>query len=427
MTSVHVLTQGCSANQADSEQMKGLLHQAKFQVTESLEEADVVVYNTCTVKTPSESAFFTHLEQIKQQYPYKVLVIAGCIAQADPQKLKKYSLVGTRQIHHIVEVVEEALHDNVVQALETGEMPPLNLPKIRKNPIVEIIPINRGCLNACTFCKTKEARGNLQSYPVSDILSVASKAAQEGVKEIWLTSQDTMCYGFDIGTNVAILLQSLLQIPGNFKIRLGMGNPVHLKKIQEQLFPLLQNEKMFSFIHLPIQSGSNPVLQHMRRGNTVEEYFHQIDGLREMVPEITIATDIIVGYPTETEEDHWQTLELLRKVNPDIVNISKYWPRPDTPAAKLAPLPLEVVSHRSKVVTDIFTNISKLRNERWKDWEGSIVIDEQGREAGQWIGRNQSYKPVIVEGDFKLGDVVQVKIEKTGIFDLRGKVVGQGT
>ena len=121
--------------------------------------------------------------------------------------------MGTKQIHKIVSAVEEAPHDNVLQSLNNDEMPPLNLPRVRKNPIVEILPINRGCLGACTFCKTKKARGNLVSYPLEEIVTATKKAIAEGVKEIWLTSQDTYCYGFDIGTDLPALLEQLVQIP----------------------------------------------------------------------------------------------------------------------------------------------------------------------------------------------------------------------
>jgi threonylcarbamoyladenosine tRNA methylthiotransferase CDKAL1 len=423
MTSVYFLTQGCSANRADTEQMQGLLLESDFTIENNLEDADIVVFNTCTVKTPSESSFFTKLDEIKKQYPYKIIVIAGCIAQADRKRLKDYCLIGTRQIQSIVEVIEEALNDNIVHALETGEMPPLSLPKVRKNPVVEIIPIGRGCLSACTFCKTKQARGNLQSYSIEDVVSVARKGIQEGVKEIWLTSQDTFCYGFDLDTDLSELLKELINIPGNFKIRVGMGNPVHLKKIKDSLFPLMANEKVFRFLHIPAQVGSTKVLKEMLRGNTNEEYLAIIEELKTMIPDITLATDIIVGYPTETEDDYWETLQLLRKITPDVVNISKFWSRPGTSAAKLEELPQEEVKRRAKVVTDIFHNISTLQNEKWRGWEGTIVIDEKGKFENQWVGRNYTYKPVIVEGSFKLGDTIDVKIVKTTMFDLRGEVV----
>src|SRR3989344_6276319 len=243
MTTFNVQTTGCSANLADSEQMAGLLKQAKFELVDTIENADVVIFNTCTVKSLSETAFFSQLETFKQEHPYKIPIIAGCIPQSDRGKLRRYSLIGTKQIHNIVQVVEEALHDNVLQLLNNDEMPPLNLPKVRKNPIVEILPINRGCLG-----ETKKARGNLVSYPLAEIIEAATKAVKEGVKEIWLASQDTFCYGFDLGTDLPTLLDQLVQIPGDFKIHTGMGHPDHMPKISAKLVEIYKHPKIFKFL-----------------------------------------------------------------------------------------------------------------------------------------------------------------------------------
>ena len=203
-----------------------------------------------------------------------------------------------------------------------------------------------------------------------------------------------------------------------------MGNPDHMPKIGARLVEIYKNPKIFKFLHLPLQAGHDETLKAMRRRYTAEEYLQTINLFQREIPEINIMTDIMVGYPTETEDHYWGTLEVVRKTTPDSINISSFWPRPDTPAAELPELPGEVVKHRSRVLTDIFHNISKLRNERWVDWQGEIIIDEKGKEEKQWIGRNDSYKQVIVEGDFKLGDKVKVQIVKAETFDLRGRVLG---
>ncbi len=425
MTTFTIITSGCAHNFSDSEQMAGLLKEAKFAPVENIEDADVVIFNTCTVKTPAESSFFTSLEKIKTQHPYKTIIISGCIPQADQlnPKLKGYSLLGTRQIHKIVQVVEEALHDNVIRLLETGELPPLNLPRVRRNPVVGIVPISLGCLGACAFCKTKSARFTLQSYPPPEVKREVEQALKDGVREIWLTSQDTFCYGFDINTDIVALLKELVEIKGNFLIRIGMGNPDHLPKIKEGLVELYQHPKIFKFLHIPLQAGDNTTLKEMKRHYSVEEFVSAVHYFKEAVPEMTIMTDIIVGYPTETEEQYQKTIDVIRKTMPDCINISRFWPRPGTKAAKLEPLPGEEVNRRSRTLTDIFHNISKMRNERWFGWEGEIIIDEKGTIEKQWVGRNFAYKPVIVEGEFKLGDVLQVKISKTTTFDLRGEVM----
>lgn len=422
MTNVYIHTTGCAHNFADSEQMAGLLQQAKFDLVEKEEDAYVIILNTCTVKGPTETVFFRHLQSIHEKYPNKIVIIAGCIAQADPEKLKGYSIVGTNQIHKIVEVVEEALHENRIRITESAELPPLNLPRVRRNPYISIIPISRGCLGACTFCKTKSARGNLRSYSVADIRKEAELAVKEGVKEIWLTSQDTGCYGFDIDTNLAKLLKELVIIIGNFKIRVGMMNPNHVLKFKGELFDAYKSPKIFQFIHIPLQSGSNEILRKMNRQYSAEDFRRLTEEIRVLFPHITIATDIIVGYPGETDEQYWETQNLVRKFMPDVLNISRFWPRPKTPAARLTPLHGDIVKHRSRILTDIYHNMARMQNERWLGWEGTIIITEKGKEANQWVGRNEAYKPVIVEGSFKLGQALKVKIEKATSFDLRGLV-----
>lgn len=422
MTNIYFLTQNNSAI-ADIEQMAGLLKEAHFEIVDDIEKGDIIIINSCTIESPSESFFFNIVEETKKKYPYKIIIAAGCIPQAYPTKLSTISIVGTKQIHNIVQVVEESLNDNNVRLLGTEEMPPLNLPKARKNPIIEIIPINRSSVNTCISCKTTAARGKLKSYPIEEIVSVAEKAVHDGVKEIWLSSHDTMCYGFDIETNLAELLKGLIAIPGKFKIKLGLGNPVHLLKIKDQVIPLLNHEKMFRFIHLPAHSGSNEILKKMRQGSTKEEFLLLIKELKEKIPKITIVTDIIVGFPGENENQYWETLNLVRAITPDIINISPFYAQPKTPTAKMEPLPQEVINHRSKVLTDIYHNTSNLRNEQWIGWQGEIIIDEKGKENNHWIGRNLSYKPIVMQGNFKLGDIVTIRIIKSSVFDLQGETV----
>lgn len=423
MTSFHLITAGCSLNAADSEQMAGLLTKAKFMLAETIEEADVIIFNACAVKESIESAFFKKLNEIRENYPYKIIIIAGCIAQANSKELKKYPLVGIKQIHKIVEVVEEALHDNTVHMLENNELPPLNYPHIRKNKYVEIIPLSRGCLEKCSFCKTELARGNLQSYRPEEIVARANEAVRDGVREIRLTSQDTGSYGVDINTDLPALLQKTVELKGNFKIRIGVMYPDYLSKILEKMIRSYQHEKIFKFLHLAVQSGNDDVLKKMNQGYMVSDFKEQVKAFRKIIPNINIMTDIIVGFPGETELQYWDTLNLIREIMPDSINISCFWLRAGKAAAKMKPLSSEVVKHRSKIITDIFNNISKMRNERWLGWEGLVIIDEPGTTGNQWAGRNDYYKKILVEGNFRLGDVLRVKITKAGIFGLQGSII----
>ncbi|MAG61147.1 hypothetical protein CL619_05140 [archaeon] len=422
MTKIYFETFGCAANIADSEQMKGLLKEAEFIITDIEEEADIIIINSCTVKGPTESKIQKRFEELKDGY--KIIILAGCIAQSDPKKYPEYPLIGTKQIHKVVEVVEEALNNNIVRAINVKEMPPLNLPLVRRNPVIEIIPINRGCLGFCSFCKTKSARGNLISYPIDQIVKRAQKAIQEGIKEIWLTSQDTGCYGFDINTNLPSLLNELVKIPGDYKIRVGMMNPDHLIKIQDPLIKIYQHPKIFKFLHLPIQAGNNRVLELMKRQYEVQNFLKQVQTFRLAIPEISIMTDIIVGFPTETPEEFFDTQTCLRKTSPDYTNVSKFWARPNTSAERIKDkVEGSEIKRRSQIITEISQNISRLKHEKWLGWEGNIHLTKKGKEADQWIGFTLSYNQVVVNGEYKLGQKIRVKVVKTRIFSLVGEEI----
>lgn len=229
MTSIYIETYGCSLNQSDSEVMAGLLKEKGFfEITDNIEEADVIIINTCIVKKPTENKFYNRLKELEKLYPYKKKVITGCIPQADSSKIKKYPLIGTYQLSHIVEVVEEAINDNVIHLIKKEENIRLNLPKIRRNPVIGIVPILSGCLGKCSYCIVPRARGKLKSYSPEEIIDEISEAVKNGCKEIWLTSQDNGAYGKDLGINLIKLLKKIIELPYEFKLRIGMLNPNHI-------------------------------------------------------------------------------------------------------------------------------------------------------------------------------------------------------
>jgi MiaB-like tRNA modifying enzyme len=420
MTKIYIKTYGCALNKSDSELMAGLLEKAKFGITKDIEEAFIVIINTCTVKGPTETKFFNYLEKIKEKYPYKKIIITGCISQTDPEKLEGYSLLGTSQITNIVQLVEETIHDNPIAMLTKETLPRLNLLKIRTSPVIEIIPICEGCLGSpCTYCKVKSARGKLRSYPKEEIIKQAKQAIKDRIPEIWITAQDTGCYGKDINSNLPELLKEIIQLPSSFKIRLGMLNPNHVISFLDELIEIYKSDKIFKFLHIPVQSGNNEILKAMKRKYTAEQFKEIIDKFKKEIPEITIATDIICGFPGETEEQFYDSLELIKQIKPAVLNISRFWPRPKTKAAEMEnQIHGNETKRRSSLMTDIFHNIARMQNERWLGWQGEVLIDEKGKDE-TWIGRNFAYKPVIVEGNYKLGDTLNVKIKKVTPFDLR--------
>ncbi len=417
MAKIFFKTYGCAHNQSDSEVMMGLLSKAGHEIVNSESSAELVVFNTCTVKDPSEKKFFSELEKIN-----KPVVVAGCIPQADMKNkfLTGYSLIGVKQIDKIVEVVKETLNGNSVQFLKHENNERLNLPKIRRNPLVEIIPISSGCLGYCTFCKTKFARSGLVSFAEVAIVKQFRTALNEGVKEVWLTSEDTGAYGQDIGTSLPTLLKKLLAVNKDFRIRIGMINPEHVKRDLKELVEIFQDHRMFKFLHIPVQAGNDRVLKEMKRPYTVEDFKDSVAFLRENISGVTIATDIICGFPTETAEEFEETLDLVKELAFPVVNISKFYPRAGTKAAAMKLLPTKTAKARSKALTELLERIHT--NKGWLGWTGEILIDEIGK-TGSFIGRNDSYRPVVIKGEGLLGKRIKVKIVSVFKDYLEGKII----
>lgn len=285
---IYVKTWGCAHNNSDSEYMAGQLASYGYNLTGEKDSADLWLLNSCTVKNPSEDTFRNEIQNGLDIG--KHVVVAGCVPQGAPKSeyLKGLSIVGVRQIDRIVEVVEETLKGHTVRLLQPKKVngkilagAPLDLPKIRKNPLVEIIAINSGCLNQCTYCKTKHSRGNLSSYPPQEIINRANQAFEEGVCEIWLTSEDTGTYGRDIGTSLPELLWQLVEvIPDGCMLRVGMTNPPYILEHLEEIAKIFATPRVYAFLHVPVQSGSDSVLGDMKREYCRKEFEQVVDTLR---------------------------------------------------------------------------------------------------------------------------------------------------
>jgi MiaB-like tRNA modifying enzyme len=309
-----------------------------------------------------------------------------------------------------------------MDAVQYSDELKIELPRIRANSVIGIVPISSGCLSQCTFCSVKQIKGNLKSYPLLSIIHDINIAINNGCKEIWLTSQDNGCYGFDINTNLAELLGYVIKIDGEFMVRIGMASPQHLINYLDELIHVLKSEKIFKFIHLPVQSGNEQILKKMRREYDVSTFKAVIKNIRDAIPKLTLSTDVICGFPTETEEQFDDTLRLIVDITPDIVNISRYQARPYTLSAKMPQLSGEELKNRTRKLTKLFNVVALQQNRKWIDWQGRIIIDEVGKN-NTFIGRNYAYKPVVVCGEFKLGEIVHVKINDMTSYDLRGEVV----
>ena len=417
---MHVLVKsyGCSANLADGEVLAGCLAKAGYKLAASASEADVVIYNTCAVKGPTENRIIEILRRVPSE---KKVIVAGCLPLINFERLRREvrfnGVVGPAAGKRIVDVVKRVLEGGKIVELDDAlnAMPKLNLPRLKSNAVVSILPVSYGCLGACAYCCVIFARGNLRSYAIEELVERVRRDLAGGAKEFWVTSQDTACYGRDVGTNLAALLNALGDVEGDFRVRVGMMTPNMVTDILDELITAFRNREVFKFVHLPVQSGDDGVLRRMRRFYTVEDFKDVVAAFRAAFPEVTLATDVICGFPGETRAAFENTLKLIDEVKPDIVNVSKFFARPRTAAAAMQDefVELAEIKRRSTEAAKLVKRISLERNQRWVGWTGEVLIDEKGKVSGSWIGRNFAYKPVAIKSSENLlGKTLQVKVVK---------------
>ena len=420
MAKIWVESYGCSASFADAEMISGLIVNGGHTLADNSRDADLNLIVTCSVKDATANKMVNRIKRLKS----RPLVVAGCLAKAEPKSVEKFSpnasLLGPNSIGKTLQVIDNTLLGKKKVELEDTDSTKTGLPKVRLNPIVGIVEIASGCMSECTFCQTKLARGDLQSYRLGDIVRQVSYEIKDGCKEIWLTSTDNGCYGLDIGTNLPELVSKVSDIPQEFMIRVGMMNPMYMPKIKSDLLKSFENDKVFKFLHVPVQSGSDKVLHEMKRGHTAGTFRDVVKRFRSKFPRFTISTDIIVGFPGETKQDFESTVELITETRPDVVNLSKYSQRPGTPAAERIQIPVAEVKNRSKELFDLINKIALENNQEWIGWSGMVLFDEQTDNMVR--GRNFAYKPVFVGESVKVGDKALVTINRATNHGLYGQI-----
>jgi MiaB-like tRNA modifying enzyme len=364
----------------------------------------------------------------------KKLVVAGCLPLINWERLSKEvrfdGVVGPAWGGRIVEIVDRVSRGEKMVALDDAEcaLPSLSLPRERLSPVISIIPISYGCLGSCAYCCVTFARGHLRSYGIEEIVQRAKSDVGSGMLELWITSQDTACYGRDRGTNLAGLLRALCKLQGDFKIRVGMMTPDHVRDILGELVETYQDGHVFKFVHLPVQSGDDEVLRRMRRFYSVEDFMRIVEAFRARFPEITLSTDVICGFPGESVEASERTLRLIEAVKPDVVNVSKFAARPRTVAAEMTEdfVPAGEIRRRSRLMASLARRVALERNKRWVGWRGVVVVDEVGKVAGSLVGRNYAYKPIAIRSREKLLDrTVQAKVVRAFSTHLEGEIAMQ--
>jgi threonylcarbamoyladenosine tRNA methylthiotransferase CDKAL1 len=405
MARYHIETYGCTSNRGESRQIERRLRDGGHHPVDGPEEADVAILNTCTVVEKTERNMLTRARELDEETPGD-LVVTGCMAIAQGEEFEQAGI--DAEIMHWDEVPEHVRNGECPTATPDAE-PVLD-------GVIGILPIARGCMSDCSYCITKHATGKIDSPPVKENVEKARALVHAGAKEIRITGQDTGVYGWDEGERkLHILLDRICEeIDGDFRVRVGMANPKGVHGIREELAAVFaEQEKLYNFLHAPVQSGSDEVLGAMRRQHSVEEYLDVVETFDEYLDEWTLATDFIVGFPTETADDYEQSLELLEETEPEKINITRFSKRPGTDAAEMKGLGGQVKKDRSSEMTDRKMSVVGEAYESMVGTEREVLVVENGTEESM-VGYDRSYRKVAIPGaetvGVELGDFVTCRI-----------------
>lgn len=377
---------GCAANLAETEQIKGFLQNQSAELVESPSHAELVVVHSCGVKKSTEFKLQRRIQQLKQLNASASIVVSGCLPKINPQLFAHEK--------RVVQAGSELQSIATALGFSPESFSPL-LQEVRFNPNVSIIPIATGCLSSCSFCGTKKAKGVLKSHSVEGIQSRFQRDLENGTKEFWLASQDNGCYGFDLKTNLPRLLESLLSNEGDFRIRIGMLSPQYLPRYFDEFVSLFEDQRLYRFLHLPVQSGNNRVLKEMKRQYSVEEFEFLVKELHSKLGEFSLSTDLIAGFPTETEEEFLDSVSLVQRLQPDVVNISRYGLRPGTAAAQLPQLVDREKTNRSHFLSRVCRNLFLEKNRALLGRKETVLVSEKAKLNG-FVARTNSYKPIVL-------------------------------
>ena len=419
MPSYYIWTVGCQMNKADSERMGAGLEQLGLESADTPKQADVIVLNSCVVRQQAEdrvTGMLTSLKPWKQRFPEKTLALMGCMVGPKQDDLRKrYPYVDVfmqpQQFEPLIEMVGDKFGvdpDGCVGPLVPGH------PSVTTH-----VPIIHGCDKFCTFCIIPYRRGREVSRPVDELVEECRMLVARGVREVTLLGQNVDSYGHDLpgAPDLANLLEAVNEVRGLKRIRFLTSHPNDMSdRIIDAVAGL---EKVCEFINLPVQAGDNGVLEAMRRGYTREQYFEKVDRIREVMPDAGLTTDIIVGFPGESEAQFEQTVDLVRRVRFDKVHIASYSVRPGTIASRKQPddVPLEEKKRRNAALETVQNEIGHEINQGYVGREEEVLIED--RKDGRWHGRTRSNKLVYVDGgDRYHGELVDVTIREASPFSL---------
>ncbi|MCM8810298.1 MAG: tRNA (N6-isopentenyl adenosine(37)-C2)-methylthiotransferase MiaB [Candidatus Omnitrophica bacterium] len=422
-----IKTYGCQMNFYDSERLRVFLEKEGFCEVNSLDEADYIIVNTCSVRKHAENRAISFLSSIKNSKNNKKFCLVGCIPELYKDEIfKKYDFIdiicGPNSYKKFVESLKIYKEGKMVILEEDKDFFTDFILPLKDRKTSCFITITKGCENFCSYCVVPYTRGKLVSKPVRIIIEEVKKVIEQGVKEIILIGQNVNEYGKDIGENFVDLLYKVHNIEGINRIGFLTSHP---KDIQDELIECFVNlSKLYKHLHLPVQSGSNKILKLMNRNYTVEKYIEIVEKARSKVKDISITSDIIVGFPYEKEEDFQETYNLIEKIQFDELYIFKYSPRPKTTANRFPDnVPQKDKERRHSLILNLQDKISLFKN---KEMEGKIedvfIKEKSYKKKSFYIGRTTNNKPVLInlEKDL-LGEIIKVKIKE----GLRHYLIGE--
>lgn len=414
-------------NQGDTELLLGKLEKAGHKIVEKLEDSEIVIVNTCAVKRTTLNRVIYRLKELHEKTDKKVIV-AGCLPLIDYEKIEKIGefagIISCLTVNKVDEVVRRISEGEKGIKIIKGHSEKLSESRYRTNKISAPVSIAEGCVSNCSYCCVKFARGKLRSFDPEKIVKEVKTELERGRKEIYITTQDTAAYGIDLEgkTDLCYLLERLSSIPGDFKIRVGMMNPKNAKRLMPNLLRFFDSDKVYDFLHLPVQSGNNNILQKMNRDYTVEDFTEIVKSFREKFSDLYLATDIIVGFPGESNEAFEDSCDLLKEIRPDKVNLTRFTPMPGTEAKNMEQVRSEEKKRRSKRMTTIHKGISLEINKKYVGRVEKGLVLKEGKKGG-YEARLKNYKPIIIDqGD--PGDFVEIEITEAKPTYLMGKNLG---
>ncbi|TFG22497.1 MAG: tRNA (N(6)-L-threonylcarbamoyladenosine(37)-C(2))-methylthiotransferase [Promethearchaeota archaeon] len=433
--SFYIETYGCTMNKADSRIMFTLLKESNYVET-SIENAEFIIVNTCGVKQQTENKIKQRLKELHLKHAKsndRYVIIAGCL----PHISKNYIDVIKNIIPSFAAIIDLDNIDEIVDVIEKIKKGERNLilfsrELIDKSRFLIDLPlgkmtgyltISEGCEGNCTYCCVKNARKSLYTYNPETIINNAKHQLNQGAKQLFLTSQD--CSTYQHGNfNLADLIQSINDLPYEFFLRMGMVNPKFLINEMDQLNAIFSLEKVYKLLHVPVQSGSNKVLQMMNRDYDIRVIKNKLQSIKDKFPTLSISTDIICGFPGESEEDFGETMDFIRWLRPDILNISKFTARPGTKAKLMKQVDSREIKERSIRLSRLFRDSLRDINKHWENWQGKILLLHEGDKQYQAFGRNFAYKNVFLDKfNGAYGNFVKVKVYKVDGFNLYAQLL----